>query len=116
MPHIIVEYSKEMEKMVAVKPLLADIHAILVEGGIGAERINVRAKPYDQTFVGVQGADGLMLHATVLFLDTGEDGIKKGLAEKIHEYLVRKVREPYPAAPVSVEMRYMDGAKYFVER
>ena len=76
MPHIIVEYSRELDDHIEMSDLLKTMHEALAAEGINKARIKTRGIALKHVIVGDQGAAGEMLHATLLLLE-GRDIAKK---------------------------------------
>ncbi|WP_308909888.1 5-carboxymethyl-2-hydroxymuconate Delta-isomerase [Pseudokordiimonas caeni] len=64
MPHIIAEYSREIERSADIKALVRLLHDSAMESGLfTAPSIKTRAVPVDHALVG--GKDGNFMHVTV---------------------------------------------------
>lgn len=109
MPHIIVEYSAALESL--VPDLLPKLHNALAAQGIDKARIKTRGISLAHNVVGDQGADGKMLHATLLLLEGRDVATKKQYADPIHAAM----KEAAPAGcAVTLEVRDMAAETYYL--
>ncbi|GHF27843.1 hypothetical protein GCM10017044_23740 [Kordiimonas sediminis] len=78
MPHIIIEYSADIEKSESAQKLMQTAHDVAMESGqFGEADIKVRTLRFDQALVG--GKPDSFLHVTVQLLDGRTDDVKKAL-------------------------------------
>ena len=109
MPHIIVEYSKQLDDQ--MPQLLKAMHESLANSGIDMERIKTRGISVDHNVVGETGLRGLMMHATLLILAGRDLQTKKSYGDPLHAMLKR----PAPAGcAVTLEIRDMDKDTYYM--
>ena len=109
MPHIIVEYTSKLESQIPA--LLLDLHDALAAEGIEKARIKTRGLAIDHAVVGDQGADGRMLHATLLLLAGRDLVTKRAYGDALHG--VMKEAAPEGCA-VTLEIRDMDADSYYL--
>ena len=110
MPHIIVEYSANLNGQVDVQGLVATLHDTLAKAGIDKTRIKTRAVALSDYRVG-DLADGAMIHATLLLLKGRDIPTRKSYGQSLYDVLK-------PAAPagcaVTLEVREMEPETYFL--
>ena len=114
MPHIIVEYSSNLEPEVEIQPMIMKMHKALSDEGIDVARIKSRAILLDHYVVGDKGAEGAMIHITLLLLEGRDEATKKQYSLPIHQVALDAVagREGYCA--VTLEVRDMEAATYIL--
>ena len=109
MPHIRIEYSKSLE------PHMADIvqksHEALAGEGIEKDRIKTRGIALDHLAAGDEGADGQMLHATLLLLAGRDVPTKKQYGDAIKAVLDASAPS---GCKVTLEIRDMDPETYYL--
>lgn len=111
MPHIIVEYSKNLEDQMQVGEMLIDMHEALTAQGIDKARIKTRGIAVDHAVVGDKGADGAIAHATLLLLEGRDLETKKQYGDAIHKVMVGAA--PQNCA-VTLEIRDMVKDTYYL--
>tara|TARA_R110002124_G_scaffold287365_1_gene474207 strand:- start:144390 stop:144719 length:330 start_codon:yes stop_codon:yes gene_type:complete len=109
MPHIIVEYSPQLDDQIPA--LLNDLHETLSASGIDKVRIKTRGIALNHSVVGLEGAGGLMMHATLLILEGRSYDLKKQYADPLYDVL--KKAAPNNCA-VTLEVRDMDKETYYL--
>lgn len=113
MPHIIVEYSKNLESQIEIPAMLQTLHTALADQGVDAARIKTRGIAVDHAVVGDQGMDGKMLHATLLLLEGRDDATKKQYADPIYAAMKAATADITNCA-VTLELRDMAAATYYM--
>jgi 5-carboxymethyl-2-hydroxymuconate isomerase len=109
MPHIIVEYSKQLDDQ--MPQLLKAMHESLANSGIDMERIKTRGISVDHNVVGETGLRGLMMHATLLILEGRDLATKKSYGDPLHNLMKRTA----PAGcAVTLEIRDMNKDTYYL--
>lgn len=114
MPHIIVEYSKSLEKQINLPDMLANMHQALAGQGIDQSRIKTRAIAIDHAVIGEIGENGAMLHATLLLLEGRDLTTKKIYGDAIHAVMLETVSSQSIQCAVTMEIRDMDRDTYYL--
>lgn len=115
MPHIIVEYSKNLEGVVDISAMLDDMHDSLSARGIDKARIKTRGIALGHSVVG-EGAvnEGQMAHITLLLLEGRDVETKQQYAKAIHETAKSHIHEKLPHCSVTMEVRDMAKDTYIL--
>ncbi len=113
MPHIILEYSKNLGEIIEVADLIITMHNALADAGIDKARIKTRGMPCKYVVVGDVGAHGHMLHATLLLLEGRDDATKKKYGEAIFNAMKKSVEGRVKHCAVTMEVRDMKKETYF---
>lgn len=111
MPHIIVEYSAVLETEIDVPALLTDLHEALAAQGIDIARIKTRGLKIDHAVIGDDGADGKMLHATLLLLEGRDLPTKKQYGDPIYAAMTEAAPD---GCAVTFEIRDMNKDTYYM--
>lgn len=108
MPHLVIEYSRELEEEMPPANMMRLAHQIALESGqFGEDDIKVRLLPYDHAMVG--GREDNFLHVS-LYLLSGRDTLtKKALTLALEQAYRGKLPD---AASVSADARDMDRESY----
>ncbi|NCO03442.1 MAG: hypothetical protein GW903_04550 [Alphaproteobacteria bacterium] len=114
MPHIIVEYSKNLEAGHAIQPMIEKMHAALAQEGVDQSRIKTRAIALDHYVVGDKGNAGAMCHITLLLLEGRDDATKNKYGAPLHEIAVQTLSSKALSVAVTLEVRDMQAASYLV--
>lgn len=114
MPHIIVEYSKNIEALFDLSEMLIDMHEALVEKGIEKSRIKTRGVSLDHSIVGDTGREGAMLHCTLLLLEGRDIETKRIYGDALHHIMVHKVTNILDHCSVTLDIREMDRDTYYL--
>jgi len=109
MPHIIVEYSKQLDDQ--MPQLLKAMHESLAGAGIDKIRIKTRGIAVNHNVVGETGANGLMMHATLLILEGRDLVTKKSYGDPLHSLMKRTAPE---GCAVTLEIRDMAKDTYYL--
>ena len=114
MPHIIIEYSKNLGDIVEISNLVLEMHEALAAQGVDKSRIKTRAISCNYIAVGDHGRHGHMLH-TRLFLLEGRDvetrkKYGKALHDKMHEFMGDTVKH----CSITLDVREMCKDTYFM--
>lgn len=108
MPHLVVEYSRDVETRTEISSLLQAAHeGALGSGLFGVEDIKVRAYPCDHSLVG--GQNGTSVHVTVYLLSGRDQAAQKALAEAVRSHIEGL---DLPLQSLSVDCRDMDRSVY----
>ena len=114
MPHIIVEYSPQLEDEIDVPHMLHDMHQSLGERLGGVERIKTRAVKIDHNVVGEQGIEGRMIHITLLLLEGRDVETKKAYSEPLCDIAKKCTNSFSSSCAVTLEVRDMDKDTYIL--
>lgn len=114
MPHIIAEYSSNLESEINVPAMLSDMHAALGEHLGGVERIKTRGIKLDHAVVGDQGADGHMIHITLLLLEGRDTETKQAYSNAIIDHAKKQTDTLSHPCAVTLEVRDMDKETYIL--
>ncbi len=114
MPHIIVEYSKNLEEQIQVGEMLIDLHEALAAEGIDKMRIKTRGIALDHAVVGTTGAQGAMIHATLLLLEGRTIETKKQYGDKLHHIMQNHTKKLANPCAVTLEIRDMVKDTYYL--
>lgn len=114
MPHIIVEYTKNLENQVKIGEMLIDLHEALSECGIDKARIKTRANALEHAVVGDIGVQGAMAHATLLLLEGRDIEVKKSYGDKLHHVMHDHLGKLQDHCSVTLEVRDMIKDTYYL--
>lgn len=114
MPHIIVEYSPNLEPEVNIAVLLPSMHAALASQGVDSARIKTRATALNHYVVGDKGNVGAMMHITLLLLEGRDDETKQQYSQPIYKVAVDAVKASDKPCAVTLEVRDMSAATYIL--
>lgn len=115
MPHVIVEYSQNIEDKVDVPHMLSTMHQALASEGVDQSRIKTRGICVSHSVVGdARANEGQMLHITLLLLEGRDDDTKKQYALPLHSAAKAAVQETFPDCAVTLEVRDMDSGTYIL--
>lgn len=113
MPHIIVEYSKNLGEIIEVSDLVVQMHETLAGLGVDKTRIKSRAISCNYVSVGDVGVHGHMLHATLLLLEGRDDATKKKYGDALHAVMQHFMDGVVKHCSVTLEIRDMKKETYF---
>jgi 5-carboxymethyl-2-hydroxymuconate isomerase len=113
MPHIVLEYSKNLGEIVEIADMCAAMHNALADAGIDKSRIKTRAISCNYVFVGDVGSHGHMLHARLMLLEGRDDATKKKYGEAIFNAMKKSVEGRVQHCAVTLEVRDMKKETYF---
>lgn len=115
MPHIIVEYSSNIEDRVNIPEILTNMHASLASSGIDQARIKTRGVSIPHSVVGNNAYNaGQMLHITLLLLEGREVELKKQYSTPLYDIAKNAVESDFPDCAISLEVRDMLAATYIL--
>lgn len=114
MPHIIVEYSKNIGDIIDISHLVADLHEALAAQGVDQARIKTRASSCNYVAVGDHGSHGHMIHATLLLLEGRDAKTKKKYGDALHGLIKKRVKGVVKSCAVTLEIRDMDTDSYYL--
>ena len=113
MPHIILEYSKNIGDIIEASKLVHRIHQEMPKHGIEKERLKTRSYECNYVAVGEQGSHGHMLHATLLLLEGRDNATKKKYGDVIHNMMKEAVGNRVKHCQITLEVRDMDTDSYY---
>lgn len=113
MPHIILEYSKNLGEIIEISKVIVKLHETLAEQGIDKKRIKSRAISLNYVAVGEHGMHGHMMHATLLLLEGRDDATKQKYGQALFDVMKDAVDGVVKTCPVTLEVRDMAKASYF---
>ncbi len=114
MPHIIVEYSKNIGDIIDVSKLIHDMHDKLSEQGIDKERIKTRGIACNYASVGERGSRGHMLHTRLLILEGRDSATKKKYGDALHKVMKDYIGDAVKHCSITLEIRDMDKDFYYM--
>ena len=114
MPHIIIEYSRNIGDIIDVSKLVYDMHEKLADQGIDKARIKTRAVVCNSAAIGERGSRGHMLHATLLILAGRDNATKKEYGDALHSLMQTYVVGLVENCSVTLEIRDMDPDNYYM--
>ena len=116
MPHLTIEYTRNLRPVSRFKALFGRLHAVLADlGGIKKGNCKSRAVEVDQFYVGEGTADAAFVHADVRLLEGRSEAIKQDIGRAILAVL----RESFPAPDyirdlqITVEIQEIQRSMYF---
>lgn len=108
MPHLLLEYSKNLTTHVYESNLLAQLHDIVEASGI-FEKSSLKSRSYGYDEVYITGNNESFLHITLSMLTGRNVETRKALSESL--FKITKASVPY-TDKISVEIREMDAETY----
>lgn len=115
MPHIHLEYSKNLAEHIEMPKLLADLHTALADQDVDKARIKVRAFVTNDSVVGVHDYnEGSMMHVTLSVLQGRDVPLRKQYGQALHNVLKNAVPDHFSDCAVTLEVREMLSDTYFV--
>lgn len=116
MPHIVLEYSQNLIAHVNVPQLLTDLHqALAAQPDMDIQRIKTRALVLANFVVKDRDhGEGHMLHVTVSVLEGRSEELRKQYGQALYDVLKKAQPEKYPDCAVTLEVREMTRATYFM--
>jgi 5-carboxymethyl-2-hydroxymuconate isomerase len=116
MPHLTIEYTKNLRPTSSFDALFGQLHEVLAElGGIKKGNCKSRAAQVDQFYIGEGAAGSAFVHADVRFLEGRSESVKQDIGRAILEVL----RECFPAPTdvgdlqITAEIRDIQRNMYF---
>lgn len=113
MPHLIVEYSTNLEKRISVRDLLKHVHeAALASGVFKIGGIRTRAAPRDLYIVADGDPDNAFIHVEGRIGKGRDAETRKRLAEALLEVLREQTKSVFATSGLglTVEIRELDDA------
>lgn len=113
MPHLIVEYSTNLEKRISVRDLLKHVHeAALASGVFKIGGIRTRAAPRDLYIVADGDPDNAFIHVEGRIGKGRDSETRKRLAEALLEVLREQTKSVFATSGLglTVEIRELDDA------
>lgn len=110
MPHLILEYTKNLDAEIKSKQLLEKAHAVMLNSGLfNPEAVKSRTRCLEEHLLGTQGEDTSFIHISVALLEGRTVEQKKELSKAITTCIKNEFAE---LGSVSVEIRDMEKASY----
>ncbi len=113
MPHIIVEYSKNIGDIIDISKLVHDMHDKLAEQGVDKNTIKTRGVACNYACVGEQDSRGHMLHTRLLILEGRDAETKHKYGDALHEVMKKYVGDAVKHCSITLEVRDMDKDFYY---
>ena len=113
MPHIIVEYSRNIGDVAEISDLVLNLHNALADAGIDKARIKTRAVVSDYVAVGEHELHGHMLHTTLLLLEGRDVPTKDKYGQALFKQLNKFVDGVFKDCAISLEVRDMSKDTYY---
>ncbi len=114
MPHIIVEYSKNLGEIIEISDLVSELHNVLSDQGIDKSRIKTRAIACNYVAVGDCCCNDHMLHATLLLLEGRDVETKQKYGSALYGVLNDSVKNILKNCSVTLEVREMNKDTYYM--
>ncbi len=110
MPHLILEYSSDLENKIEFPPLLKGLSHRLIElGPFNLKDVKARAISYEKFLVGAE-ANQSFLHLTLLILEGRDSDTRKRVSQGMLDYLTKSCRKT--CCSFTVELREMNRETY----
>ncbi|MCZ2499233.1 5-carboxymethyl-2-hydroxymuconate isomerase [Xylophilus sp. Kf1] len=118
MPHLTIEYSRNLEDGFALADTLSEVNATLVDSGQIRDELDLKSRivPLDTTVVGTAAGDRGFVYCILRLLPGRTDDVKAEMSERIGVVMRRRI--PRPAGMVvqlSVEIIEMHKPSYVKE-
>jgi 5-carboxymethyl-2-hydroxymuconate isomerase len=115
MPHIVVEYSSNLEGLVDVSDMLNDMHSALAAEGVDKFRVKTRGVSIPHSVVGDTAPNvGQMIHITLLLLEGRDDALKQQYSKPLYNVAKSATQSVVPDCSVTLEVRDMSAATYIL--
>lgn len=114
MPHIIIEYSKNLGDIVELPNLVLELHETLAAQGIDKTRIKTRAISCNYVAVGDRSLHGHMLHLTLLLLEGRDIPTRKKYGDALHAKMHEFMRGVVQHCSITLEVREMTKDTYYM--
>ncbi len=114
MPHIILEYSKNIGDIIEISNLVIELHDILAEQGVDKTRIKTRAIACNYVAVGDHGSHGHMIHGTLLLMEGRDLVTKKKYGDALHAAMKNSVQGIVEHCAITLEIRDMSKDTYYL--
>lgn len=110
MPHIIVEHTKGVSKLVSEQEIARHVHMAVVESGIfDPSAIKTRTHACDRIWWGEEAAEMDFIHVTVKILSGRDIAKRAGLSAAVFKVLQERAA---PVPKLSVDIHEMDKETY----
>lgn len=114
MPHIIVEYTSDLNGKFDVPNFLESINAVVAEHYDGdANRIKSRAIAYDDYSIGVHHDAGSMVNIVLQLIEGKTDETKTEMGQAVFDYANETFQSDNDLFQVSLEIRELSKQFYF---
>jgi len=105
LPHIVVEYSANLEAHADMRGLLAEIHRVALETGVfPLGGIRVRAARRDLYIVADGNPENCFVHITLLIGVGRAPETKKAACDRIFEAVKAYLAEPFERVPLAISL------------
>jgi len=117
MPHITLEYSQNLIAQVNIPQLLTDLHhALAAQPDIDLKRIKTKALVIVNSVVKDEPFnEGQFLHVILAVLEGRSEDLRRQYGQALYDVLKRTVPAEYPDCAVTLEVREMTRATYFMD-
>ena len=89
MPHVILEHSDNTTEVVLATGVVRRVHDVMLASGLfNAADVKTRAYPTHDFLVGIKGAEGRFLHATIYLLEGRPPEKKQALSQSVYDALI----------------------------
>lgn len=112
MPHVIVEYSGNLDGVLDVGKLLADLHQTVIDSGVAdMAAIRTRAERREAFRVADGSAENAFVHVTMRLRIGRSEDVRTKLADALLAATDRNLQRAYAAHPtaITVEMEEIDN-------
>lgn len=114
MPHIIVEYTSDLNGTFDVPDFLKSINAIIANHYEGdANRIKSRAIAYDDYSIGVHHDAGSMVNIVLQLIEGKTDENKDAMGQAVFDYANETFKSDNDKFQVSLEIRELSKKFYY---
>lgn len=113
MPHIIVEYSDNIQNQLDVSAFMQKMHQCVINHDIAAHKIKTRAIQLNDYIIGDAKPDDSMIHTTLLLLEGRGQDFAKTLGQAAYDTAKEYTIQNIPSCGVSLELREMKSETYF---
>ena len=117
MPHLIMEFSKNLGSDTELSLLLGELHRELgAADSVDIEAVKSRMYSHDNFFVGADTSRRAFLHLAVKVLPGRTVEWKRALGERLHERMKKKAASLLPSSincSTTIEFVDLDEATYF---
>ena len=109
MPHLIVEYSRNLEDQVDIADLMERLHtAALATGVFPLGGIRVRAEPRDRYLIADKDPENLYLHLTARIGHGRDTDTKKAAGDALFQCLTECLHALFVAKPLSLSLEIQE--------
>jgi len=114
MPHLCVEYTKNLESEVDVTDVLRSLHlATLKCAGVDINRVKSRLVEHQIVLSGDQATATKMIHVSMAILSGRDAETRKAYGQQLFEVLENKCQQVERPLSLTVEIRELEKNCYF---